>query len=102
LESLLTFIKVNGKKVTQNTEVINQLISFPSKDRFDIIEDYFPVAIVLSLLQGNESMDREFLELSLDKKTLHDIILASNRDFPEDFYKKLKKMQGNTFQEGVV
>src|SRR5690554_5423361 len=102
LEAFLGFIKESGKKVNQNTEVIRQLISFSSRDQFDIIEDYIPVPIVLSLIHGSESMDHEFLELSLHKTTLHDIILASSREFSDDFYKKLKKMQGNTFQEGVV
>ena len=102
LEAFPDFINESGKKVSQNTEVIRQLISFSSRDRFDIIEDYLPVAIVLSLILGSESVDHEFLELSVHKKTLHDIILASSREFPDDFYKKLKKLQGNTFQEGVV
>lgn len=102
LTLFLEFIKISGKKVHTNTQAIHHLISLYSKANFDIIEDFVPVAVALSSLMYSESIDNEIQQLTLHHPTLHDIILASHNLFPPDFHKKLKKLKGNTFQEGVI
>jgi len=102
LSLFIDTIKLNKKKVEQNTQIIQILMAFLDREEFDEIEDFVPVAIVLSLMTNKEAVDEEYEQLSLRYPTLHDIYLASNRDYSSDFLKKLKKLKGNTFQEGVI
>src|SRR5690606_19052692 len=96
------FIKQNGKKVAQNTRTIQKLLAFLDHENFEEIEDFIPVAIVLTMIADREALEEEFAQLSLHHPTLHDIQLASTQDYGPDFQKKLKKLKGNTFQEGVI
>ena len=102
LSLFIDTIKLNKKKVEQNTQIIQILKAFLDREEFDEIEDFVPVAIVLSLMTNKEAVDEEYEQLSLRYPTLHDIYLASSRDYSSDFLKKLKKLKGNTFQEGVI
>ncbi|MEX2593185.1 MAG: NAD-dependent DNA ligase LigA [Anditalea sp.] len=102
LPLFLELIEKSGKKVRQNVRLIQKLITFLSHESFDVIEDFVPVAIVISILINRETIDEEIQQLSLHHNTLHDMVLASKQLFPEDFYKRLKKLKGNTFQEGVI
>jgi len=102
LSLFIDTIKLNKKKVEQNTQIIQILMAFLDREEFDEIEDFVPVAIVLSLMTNKEAVDEEYEQLSLRYPTLHDIYLASSRDYSSDFLKKLKKLKGNTFQEGVI
>jgi DNA ligase (NAD+) len=102
LPLFLEFINKSGKKSQHNTRMIQELILFLSEDNFDIMEDFIPVAIVVSILLENPSIDMEIKQLTMRHNTLHDIVLASRQLFPEGFNQKLKKLKGNTFQEGVI
>lgn len=102
LPLFIDLISENGKKVTSNTVSIEKLNSLLARDAFEIIEDFVPVAVVLTVLLGHENIEDKYLELSLHHPTLHDIILASNLSDQDDVYKKLRKLKGNTFQEGVI
>lgn len=102
LNLFLDYIRHSGKKVSNNSASILALISFITSTDFDIIEDFVPVAIVLSILSQKDTIDSEFRKLSLSHRTLHDIILESKHHFSQDFLKKLKKLKGNTFQKGVI
>jgi DNA ligase (NAD+) len=102
LHLFLDFIRNRGKKVSANTTSILALISLISSSDFDTIEDFVPVAIVLSLLTRQQTIDPEFRKLSLSHRTLHDIVLASKHQFSQDFLQKLNKLKGNTFQKGVI
>ncbi len=102
LDLFLAFVLKNGKKVSQNTAAIQRLIHFNNQGTFDLVEDFVPVAIVISVLIDNDTIDEEFNRLSLHHPTLHDIVLASNKKFGLDFHKRLQKMKGNTFQNKVI
>lgn len=102
LSIFMDYIKKMGRKVQQNTKLVQKLGAFLHQENFDPIEDFVPVAIVISILLNTETIDEEIKQLTFHHHTLHDILLASNGKFPENFYKKLKKLKGNTFQEGVI
>lgn len=102
LPLFLEFIEKSGKKVQQNVRVIEKLITLLSQDNFDVIEDFLPVPIVLSLLTNSGGIDQEIGQLSFQYPTLHDIVLASSQRYSEEFNVKLRKLKGNTFQEGVI
>src|SRR5690606_26556790 len=73
-----------------------------SQNHFEIIEDFVPVAIVLSILAGRDDLQEEYVKLSRRHPTLHDIALDAGISHDSPMYKKLKRMKGNTFQEGVI
>ena len=102
LPLFIDYIQKNGKKVATNQPAIEKLGEMLSQDHFEIIEDFVPVAIVLSILAESDSLHGEYLALSRQYATLHDIVLAAGIAHHDPFYKRLKRMKGNTFQEGVV
>ena len=102
LPLFIDYIQKNGKKVATNQMAIEKLGEMLSQDHFEIIEDFVPVAIVLSILAGCDSLHGEYLALSRQHATLHDMVLAADIAHHDPFYKRLKRMKGNTFQEGVV
>jgi DNA ligase (NAD+) len=102
LPLFIDFIQNNGKKVHTNTLAIEKLAALLAQEHFEIIEDFVPVAIVLSILTDSGSLEEEYLELSRHHATLHDIVLTSSIPNDGPLYKKLKRMKGNTFQEGVI
>ena len=102
LPLFIDYIQKNGKKVATNQMAIEKLGEMLSQDHFEIIEDFVPVAIVLSILAGCDSLHGEYLALSRQHATLHDMVLAAGIAHHDPFYKRLKRMKGNTFQEGVV
>src|SRR5690606_17168373 len=102
LPLFIDLIKKNGKKVRENLSTIDRLIALLSQNQFEIIEDFVPVAIVLSILAGGDDLQEEYVELSRRHPTLHDIALDAGISHDSPMYKKLKRMKGNTFQEGVI
>lgn len=102
LPLFIDFIKKSEKKATHNIAVIRKFQKVVSSNNFEIIEDFVPVAIVLSLLANKETVEEEFLLLSQQEPTLHDILLASKEHYTEAFQKKLRKLKGNTFQQGII
>ncbi len=102
LPLFIDLIQKNGKKVGTNKSAIEKLMAMLSLERFEIIEDFVPVAIVLSILAGSDTLIDGYMELSRHHATLHDIALASGIAHDDPFYKRLKRMKGNTFQEGVI
>lgn len=102
LPLFIDLIKKNGKKVRENLSTIDRLIALLSQNQFEIIEDFVPVAIVLSILAGGDDLQEEYVKLSRRHPTLHDIALDAGISHDSPMYKKLKRMKGNTFQEGVI
>lgn len=102
LPLFIDLIKKNGKKVLENLSTIDRLIALLSQNQFEIIEDFVPVAIVLSILAGGDDLQEEYVKLSRRHPTLHDIALDAGISHDSPMYKKLKRMKGNTFQEGVI
>src|SRR5690606_1404247 len=102
LPLFIDFIQKNGKKVSDNKSAIERLIALLSQEHFETIEDFVPVAIVLSALAGKDELQEDYGELSRQHATLHDIALAAGIPHDDPFYKRLKRMKGNTFQEGVI
>lgn len=102
LELFLAFIAKSGKKVAANQMVIRQLTALLAQNQFEIIEDFVPVAVVLTILAESGSLHEKYRALSRHHNTLHDIVLEAGIPHGESFHKKLKKLKGNTFQEGVI
>lgn len=102
LPLFIDLLEKNGKKVSSNRLAIERLIALLSLERFETIEDFVPVAIVLSIVANSDVLRLDYLELSRHHATLHDIALATGISHDDPFYKRLKRMKGNTFQEGVI
>ena len=102
LPLFIDLLEKNGKKVSSNRLAIQRLIALLSLERFETIEDFVPVAIVLSIVDNSDVLRLDYLELSRHHATLHDIALATGISHDDPFYKRLKRMKGNTFQEGVI
>lgn len=102
LPLFVDYIQKEGKKAVSNRLAIERLRILLSQDHFEIIEDFVPVAIVLSILANCDTLQEEYLKLSSHHPTLHDIVLAAGIQHHDPFFKRLKRMKGNTFQEGVI
>src|SRR5690606_20754003 len=102
LPLFIDLLEKNGKKVSSNRLAIQRLIALLSLERFETIEDFVPVAIVLSIVDNSDVLRLDYLELSRHHATLHDIALATGISHDDPFYKRLKRMKGNTSQEGVI
>lgn len=102
LPLFIDLIEKHGKKTSVNRLAIERLITLLSQEHFETIEDFVPVAIVLSIMAGQEDLQEDYSVLSRNHATLHDISLAMGISHEDTFYKRLKRMKGNTFQEGVI
>ena len=102
LSRFLDFAGAQGTRSSSNRTAIQTLMQFMSLEKFEIIEDFIPLAVVVSVLMGKESVDPEIMELAKGPKTLHDMILASHGAFPGAVLRRINRLKGNTFQEGIV
>lgn len=102
LSRFLDFAGAQGTRSSSNRTAIQTLKQFMSLEKFEIIEDFIPLAVVVSVLMGKESVDPEIMELAKGPKTLHDMILASHGAFPGAVLRRINRLKGNTFQEGIV
>ena len=102
LPLFIDFIEKHGKKVSVNRLAVERLITLLSQEHFETIEDFVPVAVVLSILAESDILQEDYSTLARNHATLHDIALAMGITHDDAFYKRLKRMKGNTFQEGVI
>lgn len=103
LEAFLAFIRETGKKVNENTAVLQRLMEQLDKKSFDKIEDFIPVSAVLKALGTLPAHIYEQLTpLSRTKNTVHDLLLPFQSELSQGYLEKVRKLKGNTFQEGVI
>ncbi len=103
LEAFLDFIRETGKKVNENTATIHRLSDQLGKEAFDKIEDFIPVSAVLKSLGTLQAhIFGQFTSLSKVKNTIHDMLLPFQSELSQGYLEKVRKLKGNTFQEGVI
>lgn len=103
LDTFLSFIRETGKKVNENTAVIRRLTDQLDREKFDQIEDFLPVSVVLKSLGSLPSHISEQLNsLSKTKNTVHDLLLPFQSELSPGYLEKVRKLKGNSFQEGVI
>ena len=101
LDKFLEFLKSSRKTPGQNSSLIKELIQRLKVSTFDHIEDFLPVPLVLSLIFETEDIE-SFTEISSKQNSVHDVILKYGQEVPSQVEEKIKRLKGNTFQEGVV
>lgn len=94
-------ITTSGKNPGANTQTIGKLIQLLKDSDLDTIEDFIPVSIILSVIFENDDV-QEFSDLSLKQNSVHEVIMKYNHQIPPHIEEKIKRLKGNTFQEGVV
>jgi DNA ligase (NAD+) len=94
------YIRKNSKNVSYNVPVVWKLKDMLMQDNFDHMEDFIPVPVVLAIIFKKEP--QEFTKLCLKENTVHDIILKYGGQIDAAQEEQLKRIKGNTFQEGVV
>jgi DNA ligase (NAD+) len=103
LAAFLGFIRESGKKINENTANIRTLLDELSGEAFDQIEDFVPVASVLrSLGTLPTHIHAQISSLTKIKNTVHDILLPFQHELSSGYLDKVRKLKGNTFQEGVI
>lgn len=103
LQAFLDFIRETGKKVNENTAVVQRLIDQLRRDKFDKIEDFIPVSAVLKSLGALPShLFEQLTPLSKVKNTVHDLLLPYQSEVSQGYLEKVRKLKGNSFQEGVI
>src|SRR5690606_28522222 len=68
LSRFLDFAGAQGTRSSSNRTAIQTLKQFMSLEKFEIIEDFIPLAVVVSVLMGKESVDPEIMELAKGPK----------------------------------
>ncbi|WP_209329383.1 NAD-dependent DNA ligase LigA [Lunatimonas salinarum] len=92
-----------GKKVTENLHVLHRLRNELEARPFDWIVDFLPVYAVLRALGNLPGEVAEKLEQRCrEKNSVHDILLPFHKILHPEYLERVKKLKGNTFQEGVV
>lgn len=103
LEAFLAFIRETGKKVNENTAVLRRLTDQLEEENFDKIEDFIPVSAVLKSLGSlPKHVYEQLTSLSRAKNTVHDLLLPFQSELSQGYLEKVRKLKGNTFQEGVI
>ncbi|MCC5935802.1 MAG: NAD-dependent DNA ligase LigA [Lunatimonas sp.] len=96
-------LRKNGKKVTENIHVLSRLTKELEAKAFDWIEDFLPVYAVLRAL-GNlpAEVDDALEQRCRQKNSVHDILQPYQEILHPDYLERIKKLKGNTFQDGVI
>ncbi|AWW29253.1 NAD-dependent DNA ligase LigA [Echinicola strongylocentroti] len=102
LQQFAAFIEEQNKKVALNTASVHKLLEIIQRLPHDQIEDFLPVSAVLSMFVGNQVSLEELHQISQKKNTVHDIVLAFDFGLVREQEDKIKRLKGNTFQEGVI
>jgi len=102
LEKFKRFVQEHKTKVAQNIASLEKFISLLVELRHDQIEDYLPVSVTLSMFVGKQISLEALQKLSKTKNTVHDMVLAFDFELTSEQEEKIKRLKGNTFQEGVI
>lgn len=90
-----------GKNSASNNQVLLDLQTLLDQDLYDPIEDFLPVPIVLALIFESKDVEA-FSEITLHQNSVHEVMLKYSQEIPASVEEKIKRLKGNTFQEGVV
>ena len=101
LKSFEEYLISTGKNSSLNKVVMQDLSRLLEGDLFDPIEDFLPVPVVLAVIFGTDQVER-FSEITLKQNSVHEVMLQYDLEIPPAVEEKIKKLKGNTFQEGVV
>ncbi|UCS93136.1 NAD-dependent DNA ligase LigA [Echinicola marina] len=102
LEKFKSFIEIQKSGKAQNLGSLEILLERLADLPHDQIEDFLPCSVVLSLFVGKQISLEKLHQLSQEKNTVHDIVLAFDFELSTEQEEKIKKLKGNTFQEGVI
>ncbi|KEO72516.1 NAD-dependent DNA ligase LigA [Anditalea andensis] len=95
------YLKGVGKNSAVNKKALSLLLSLLSQHLYDPIEDFIPLPIVLAVIFETENV-KEFSDISLKQNSVHEVMLKYPEEIPTYVEEKIKRLKGNTFQEGVV
>ncbi|HSJ69747.1 MAG TPA: helix-hairpin-helix domain-containing protein, partial [Anditalea sp.] len=101
LENFKNYLISIGKNSAANRQVLEDLQRLLEQDLYDPIEDYLPVSIVLALIFDTNDVE-SFSEITLKQNSVHEVMLKYTHEKPTSVDDKIKRLKGNTFQEGVV
>lgn len=101
VQSFKEQVITSGKNIGTNKIILDKLIHLLAHSDLDTIEDFLPVPIVLSIIFERDEI-KEFTSSSLKQNSVHEIIFKYKQEIPPAIEEKLKRLKGNTFQEGVV
>ena len=96
------YIRTSKKKVAQNVGMVQLLENALLVSPLPPLEDYVPVAIVLSLLVGNQASTDQLIKASYHQNTVHGTLLNLGLKLGEEQEERIKKLKGSSFQEGVI
>jgi DNA ligase (NAD+) len=96
------YIRTSKKKVAQNVGMVQLLENGLLVSSLPPLEDYVPVAVVLSLLVGNKASIDELIKAAYHQNTVHGTLLRLGVVLGEEQEERIKKLKGNSFQEGVI
>ncbi|GAB3651098.1 hypothetical protein GCM10028791_19330 [Echinicola sediminis] len=102
IEKFKNFVQGQKAKVSANIASVEKLLALLSEYKHDQIEDYLPVSVILSMFVGRQISLASLQQLSKQKNTVHDIVLCLDFELTGEQEEKIKKLKGNTFQEGVI
>ncbi|WP_194774322.1 NAD-dependent DNA ligase LigA [Pararhodonellum marinum] len=101
LQAFKNYLKKFQTKSDVNLAYIARFEDWLQKATWDTIEDYVPVAPVL-LVWIKDLEVEQLVKLCKEKNSVHNIVLEFDFTLTEQQTEKLKKLKGNTFQEGVI
>jgi DNA ligase (NAD+) len=103
LVAFLEWIPLLGKKVKGNLRRVRAFAKALSESKYDKMEDFVPISLVLPQLGDlPPELERNLERLTLEKNTVHDIVAPFLDKLPQELQESVKKLKGNTFQAGVV
>ncbi|WP_215223446.1 NAD-dependent DNA ligase LigA [Echinicola shivajiensis] len=102
LEKFKSFIESQKSNKAQNLGSLEILLERLEALPHDQIEDFLPCSVVLSLFVGKQISLEKLHRLSQEKNTVHDMVLAFDFELTSEQEDKIKRLKGNTFQEGVI
>ncbi|WP_186756974.1 NAD-dependent DNA ligase LigA [Echinicola salinicaeni] len=102
LKKFKSFIESQKSNKAQNLGSLEILLERLDELPHDQIEDFLPCSVVLSLFVGKQISLDKLHQLSQEKNTVHDIVLAFDFELTSEQEDKIKRLKGNTFQEGVI
>lgn len=96
------YIRTSKKKVPQNIGMVQYLENALLVSKLPPLEDYIPVAVVLSLLIGKKASIDDLIEAAHYQNTVHGTLLKLGIQLESEQEERIKKLKGNSFQEGVI
>lgn len=96
------YIRASRKKVPQNIGMVQYLENALLVSELPPLEDYVPVAVVLSLLIGKKASIDDLIEAARHQNTVHGTLLKLGIQLVHEHEERIKKLKGNSFQEGVI